>query len=461
MRIRVVALGAVVVLLVLGQATIARADVTSISPSSATVQPGQGAAAQVNIQSESLDFVSASGGGPGITTSLSPDSGAGTWSSTLSVSTSSSTPPGTYTITVSDDPKGSAGSSRTFTLKVQAPPTTTTARPTTTSIRPAPTTTAAPATTATTASATTTTSPGTSSTSSKPAAQIRPFEPVADATAVLVRAPILFLPLEGTTYSDCVDTGTPCTDPSYPVVFLPARTTTLSWQPAGAAGSPQTPPPIELPGVPALQPLGSAPPAPATAATATFLVPILDLTQPGAPVGALTRWFDGTSLITGSGSAGPVIPVATPGAPATSRPPVESSPFGRPEVVNDTNDFVAAQPVVTAYAGTPAAEVLYGLRPPVAWDLNQAFIPLLGDSGGVPRLVRTRDGRAGVALALPTGLEVPAPAATPAPAGSSRRRVSAPALLGLLSTPLLLFLVAWWLRNRRANRRRGQVADQV
>lgn len=425
----------------------AAATITSLSPASATVAPGGSASAGIKVQSDSVDFLSVSGGGQGTSASVSPDSGAGSWSSTLSVSTASSTPDGTYHFTVSETSNGDVVSTRTFTLTVRAPPpstTTTTAAPTTTTAKPA-TTTTAPAATTTTVAPTTTTARPTTTTTGVPG-QPGPFTAVDQAAQSPVATPILFLPLAGERYKTCVATDAPCSDPDFALVLLPAHSTTLGWLATDDKKAPTAAPQINLPGVPNLLPLGAAP---ANPRGSTYLVPLLDLTQAGGQVASLARTFDGGSLIPGAASGPTLVPAALD--LQLAQPPVPflaSDPFDPPEKVDDPKRFTAARPVVVMFSAS-TLQVLYGVRPPAEWRLNQAFLPLYGQ-GLVPRLVSTTDGRAGLAVPLPAGLVVPAVAKKAAAAPTKAPRTSAPVLLPLLSLPLIVFAaVAALILTRR------------
>ena len=429
-----------------------------MSPGGATVQPGQGAGAHITVDNpDGISFLSASDPGHGITTDLSRTSDAGTWESNLSVGTDPSTAPGTYSIRVTETSNGQPANTLTFLLKVAAPPTTTsststTVRPTTTSTTTArPTTTTEPSTSTTASTSTTTTAPPTTTTTTRPtAATVAPFASAAEVAAVAVGTPIVFLPLQGAAYGPCLDATTaPCVDPDYNLVLLPGRTTTLSWPAVDAATAP---PRGVLPDAPALKPVGAPPADPLQT---TFLMPVLDLAQSGGKVVDLPRLFDGTGLVALSDAAEPLppdAPVVAPAADATletmPHPALAASPFGLPELLRDPKKVTAASPVVVAYAG-PALQVLYGIHPPFEWGANESLLPLLG-AGTLPRLVRLTDDRVGLAVTAPKRFTIPSrtPAA-PAPVAGKKPVIGGWVLVGLVSVPLLVALLAGLIRRRR------------
>ncbi|MDP9442458.1 MAG: hypothetical protein M3P34_09865, partial [Actinomycetota bacterium] len=107
----------------------ARAAVTSINPSSAQVTPGQGASATVSVRGAGVHCleVRVTPEHPTVRAGLHPTmcDDEPNWTTGLSVSTTSQTPPGTYVVEVRDRESAAA-----FRLDVAAPPppaTTTTA----------------------------------------------------------------------------------------------------------------------------------------------------------------------------------------------------------------------------------------------------------------------------------------------------------------------------------------------
>src|SRR4051794_13245311 len=101
-RIGLICSAIVAVGLVMVTAPAADATITSISPGSASVEPGQSTSAVVSVDSDTVSFLSASQPGNGVTADLSDTSNAGSWSSTLTVHTAGSTPAQGYTIRVSE-----------------------------------------------------------------------------------------------------------------------------------------------------------------------------------------------------------------------------------------------------------------------------------------------------------------------------------------------------------------------
>ena len=432
----------------------ASAGITSISPSRADVDAGGSATARVEVTSPGVTCLSVTASGPGVTASISGDPcGSDSFSKTLNVSSSRETPGGSYAITVTESAENT---SATFTLRVRAASTTTTAAPTTTvaptttsssapsSSVPGETTTTVLAETTTTTEAPSTTTSSSSTTSTTAPGTPAPFTPVNElATSRPLPDDVVFLPLSGSGYEGCVPLRAACTDPEFALVLLPPSQYDIAWEVTEATTR------IDIPGVAPLSPAGTPPGDPATAA---FLLPVLDLSQPGGQLRSLPRAFNGTQLVTGDPPAGELV-LPVPSGPALEKAPqpfLTSNPFS-PPVLASVDEFTDQSPAIVAFSAA-RLQVLYGVRPLGSWGANQDFIPIHG-TGVVPRLVQRADGTTGLAVPAPEGLRLP------------RRRASADVsidedgddssfpvapVLFIASTLLALAVLFVLIRGRRA-----------
>lgn len=365
----------------------ASATITGVNPSGATVSPSQGAAATVSLRSggspPSCLTVSAPAG---VSAAVDTPCGDGSWSSRLSVGTTSATAPGTYAITLTErDKTGTTTGSATFTLTVKGPdPTTTTARPTTT--RPRQTTTTAEP-------ATTTVPPVTDppTTTTVPPPQELTLAEIADRP---LPDRVLFLPFPGDGRRGCVPLDDPCVDPDFELVVIPAEGHELVWVPA-----PESAVASDVAQQTAVAAVGVEG---ATLASATFLVPALDARPAGGRVELLPR--------VGAVESGPVL---TPGPTtsgsrltATLRPPPPVPPepllaatlFDQPTTM-PSSDLIDGRPAVVVFGAEPLVAI--GIIADPGWRLDGSWLPLL-KATGVVHLGRHPNGRVG--LAVPTNI---------------------------------------------------------
>ena len=430
----------------------ALAGITGISPSSGEVSAGGSRTATVNVTTSSVTCLSVTPQGPGVSASISGDPcGDGSFSKTLNVASSSDTPAGEYRITVIESAENT---SATFTLRVRGAATTTTAAPTTTA--PTTTTTSAGATTSSTPSESTTTTSvvDTTTTTSSTTTTTAPTSTTAPGTPPpftsvneIARArplpdDVVFLPLSGSGYENCIPLRAACTDPEFALVLLPPSEYDVAWEVTEATTR------IDLPNVGSLTPPGKPPADPSTAA---FLLPVLDLTQPGGQLRSLPRAFDGVSLVTGDPAGGELV-IPVPEGPALEKAPqpfLTSNPFS-PPVLASADDFTDQSPAIVAFSAT-RLQVLFGIRPLGSWGANQDYIPIHG-TGIVPRLVQRADGTTGLAVPAPTGLRLPTrraeSKATVEDGEDDGGLPIAPVLFGL-STLVVLGLAILLIRQRR------------
>ena len=446
----------------------AAAAVQSVTPASATVTPGGAANATVNVDAAAVVCLEVSQPHPTVSASVDKACDAGTWSTGLRVRSSGDTPPGSYTVSVSD-----GESSRTFTLRVQAPPpsTTTTVRPTTTAPRatttaPPPSTTppTAPPTTAAPTTAPAPTAPPTTAPLGPGELRGEPFAP-AD---VLVDAGIpsdgIFIPLTYEAFTDCLPLKGPCADLSSPLVLVPARAYDIRWSAAEGARAGALQPLLATRGLESLQVVGAEP---GGAAAATFSLAVLDLAAgTTGDARSFESHLDGQRrLVPGEGSGGD----GGSALSATLEPPVTAidrstskPPFGRPYRMS-TGRLTEAAPVLVAY-GSAEPRLLYALRTPEEWGLGQQSLPLLG-SGRVPYLARNVSGPPGLVVPIPSAIAGQlGPERTPAAAdddadgtgetaGSGGAKSSDGPLVfaaALVAAALAFFVLRFWRGRRRA-----------
>lgn len=392
---------------VAGVATIspARAAVTSISPSSARVTPGQGASATVSVRGPGVHCleVRVIPEHPTVAASVvTRCDDEASWSTSLTVSTTSETPPGTFTVEVQD-----RESSATFRLEVvpPPPPPTTTEAPTTTT--PASTTTATAPTTTTTAPPTTTTAPEpTTTTPPEPTTTTTgiPLEGAFVGVSALVERGIsgegLFLPLTDPSYRNCLPLNGPCAGPDDALVLVPARGAEVRWD--GPPEGVGPPPALVTRAVPALQPVGVAPPEPGQRAYVLF---VLDLAVDGGRVAALVRRLDERGALVAPVREQPVVVPSVEGVElgAPTGRLDERIPLGRPYRLSSAGLTEASPALVVMSA--PVPRLLFGVRADPAWGLNRDFLPLLGN-GAVPYLVRGPTGPPGLFVPIPPELEL-------------------------------------------------------
>jgi hypothetical protein len=447
---------------VIAGAAPAGATVTSLSSTSATVAPGGGARTTARVSSSGVTCVSASPSSDSISVDVSPVcSDADSWSSTITVSTSAGTPPGTYTVRINDD-KGSAGDAKTFTLRVEAP-TTTTAPPETTTTVATPTT--APTTTAPTTTLPTTTTAPTTTTTTAPAETTTTMAPpppgggfvtVASQIDAGLPAEGVFLPLESAGYRNCLPLTAACVTGDSALVLVPARTTDLTWRPLGADQRPA--PSTDLRGVEPLGPVGTPPADPGAQ---DYAVPILDLEAPGGQLRSLLRGLDEKGqLRTPRGLPAVATPTAEgPAATPESRTFLSSAPFGRPRLATK-GELSEAAPAVPLFSSTQL-QVVYAVRPDPSWGLNVALLPMFG-SGSVPYLVRGVDGPPGLYVARPAGLRIPVAGSTDSTASATEDDGGGGGnLLPLLLLGAAVVVGAGATAALAIRRRRRREADEV
>ncbi|MBW3614442.1 MAG: hypothetical protein KY439_03920 [Actinobacteria bacterium] len=424
----------------------ARAAVTSISPSSARVTPGQGATATVRVQGDGVNCVEVRVTPEEAKVGASVDrrcSDEASWTTGLSVSTTDDTPAGTYLVEVRD-----RESSATFRLEVApapppptttVPPTTTapptTAAPTTVTVAPATTAPAAPATTDTTAPAPTTTAP----------ALDAAFASLASLVDKAIPSEGLFLPLVDPAYRVCLPLTKPCAGPESALVLVPARAAEVRW---GDPPPDVAPPPALVSGnVPPLEPVGVAPPE---AAGRTYVLFVLDLAAPGGRVAALPRGLDEQgALAPPTREQSLVVPVAE-AVEVGKRPGavVASTPFARPYRLASAG-LTEASPALVVVSG-PVPQLLFGVRADPVWGLNREFVALLGN-GSVPYLVRGPTGPPGLFVPVPEGLDAPPAPTEPRAADDAEEEAASPAAVAglVLAMAAVLAGVAVLVRRRR------------
>lgn len=399
-RVGAIAAGALSGAAAVGWSGTSGAAITAVSPSGATVGPGQGATATVTFRPEGVQpSCLTADAPPGTSASLSggcatnPDQ----HTNRLSVGTTAGTAPGTYSIRILErDRTGTVTGSATFTLTVRGPdPSTTrpatTARPTTTS-RP---TTAPPP---TTEAPTTTEVP--TSTEAPPTTTAAPTPPsLAQVAEQPLPDEVLFVPLPGRLRQGCVPLEQPCVDPDFELTIVPAAGRQLVWVADGASPSPPRSDVI-------ISPVGADP---STVASAAFLVPALDARPAGGrlqlvPAAALRGGFrlgpaeglpDGVALA-------PTIrpPVAPPD------PPLLASTLFEAPARMATAELSGARPAVLVYG--PRAHVVAGLLADPAWRLGGTWVPLFSERG-MAHLALGPDGRVGLAVPSSLGAETLAP----------------------------------------------------
>lgn len=401
---------------------VAVADVTGMSPSSATVEPGQGATATVRIRSEAVSCLTVRSSSSTVAAEVDPNCGAGDWTSTLYVGTSVDTPPGTYTIRVIDS-EGGETKGANFTLRVQEP-------------EPAPTSTAAPTTTTTT-STTTAAAPTTTETAPPPPPPTEPPSteppPVTEAPRPEVPADAFvsvegliaagipetgfFFPLEDPVFRGCLPLTSPCEGRVNGLVLIPARTSSVVWRTDVPEGSALDV--VELPLVDDLKPVGAPP---ENAGGLRYVLPVLDLSTGTGRRRGLVRSIDASGRMvpppasdTAVAEAGVAIPVV--GGPFASMPAPESAAsdgtqsdasLGRP-VLMRSQQFTEAAPVLVVSPG--GGEVVYAMRPAPEWETRSRLVPLF-TGVSLPYLVRRIDGPPGLFVA--TAEELPSPKKEPA-----------------------------------------------
>lgn len=446
----------------------AAADVVEISPPSATVEPGGGAGATIRIRSEAVSCLTVRTSSASVSADAEPNCGAGDWTSSLTVGTSTDTAPGTYTVRVVDAEGGENGG-RNFTLRVREPPpsttsttsTTTTTRPTTTTTG-ATTTTQAPTTT-TEPPATTeppTTEPPTTAPTTSIAGGVAPevsFVSIEGLIAGGIPEDGMFFPLNDPVFRTCLPLTEPCGGPTTGFVLVPARTSDVTWRtdlPEASTGTV-----VELASVEELQPVGTAP---ENAAGLRYALPILDVSTSTGRTTTLVRTLDGFGRLVEpprSGTApaeglavpvivepfGAIVPAAPPDGSGEAVARTED-PFGRPDFVR-SGQFTEASPVVAVLPG--GGEVVYGLRPAPGWDTGSEVIAFFGRRS-VPYLARMVNGPPGLFVAAERKESSPR---EPNPEGSSAENARGPSALVLLGAALAAAsaVVGWtWVRRRRS-----------
>lgn len=449
----------------------ARADVTGISPSSATVEPGGGAGATVRIRSEAVSCLTVRSSSSAVGAEVSPNCGAGDWASTLTVRTSAGTPPGTYTIRVVDS-EGGEPRGANFTLRVREPePATTSTTASTTTARPTTTT------RATTTLPPTTTEPAPPPPPEEPA----PAEPptttevavreVPERAFVSVEGLIeagvpeagIFLPLEDPVFRTCLPMTSSCGTPAAGLVLVPARSSSILWR----AEAPQALPfdEVVLAGVEDLQPAGARPENPGGL---RYVLPILDLSTGASRPGALIRSIDGDGRLVApapadpapaeAGAALPVVdgPFASTPAPADDGAEVPAAiRFGRP-IAMRSQQFSEAAPVLVVSPGG-GGEVFYGLRPAPEWEIRSRLVPFFTGTS-LPYLVGRIEGPPGLFFAAAEGLGSPEEESAPesAVAGGDGATARLRLLAVAVAVAVGLIAAAGWTRRRRSGDGGGQ-----
>ena len=384
----------------------AGAPLTSLSPASATVEPGGGTSTTVRVTASGVTCLSARPSSGALSAEIDTVcNDAPSWTTTVRVSTAPDIEPGsTHSVRITDD-KSPESEGRTFTVRIAAappppPPPTSTTAPTST-VPPAPTTVPATTTSVAVTTTTTTTTPVAPTTTLAPPPPGGGFVPVSALLDEGVPDEGLFLPLRSDGYRSCLPLTGPCVDPGSALVLVPARTTEVTWR--ARTETDRSSPQIELRGLGPLGPVGVAPPDPGAQ---DFALPILDLTAQGGQLRTLVRGLDENGLLVtprvGTGVAAPVAegPQAAPEAETF----LASEPFGRPRILT-RDDLTEAAPIVPLFSSTQL-QVVYALRPDPSWGLNTELVALLGPSG-LPYLVRGLDGPPGLYVARPAGLRVP------------------------------------------------------
>ena len=394
--------------LVVARPAPAHAAIASLSPTTATVDPGGAATTTVRVQAAGLTCVAASPSSSRLVVDMEPKcSDAQNWSTQVTVSTPGDIDPGTYSVRITDGESGESGG-RTFTLRVREPPPPPTTPPPTlppppTTIPPPPTTAAPPA--STTTAPVTTAAPVTSPTPTT-TEQLAPppgggFQGVATLVDAGVPAEGVFLPLLSPGYRDCLPLAEACVDPESGLVLIPARSTEVMWEPVTPEGRPA--PRVDLRGLRPLAPVGVAPTDPGAQ---DYALAILDLTAPGGQVRTLVRGLNERGeLVTPRGREALVAPSARgPKAEPEAATSLAAAPFGRPRLATK-DELSEAAPAIALFSST-SLQVLYAVRPDPSWGLNVELLPLLGPAS-VPYLVRGLDGPPGLFVGRPAGLRVP------------------------------------------------------
>jgi hypothetical protein len=386
------------------------ADIASVSPASATIEPGGSTVTTVRVQAAGFTCVSAKPSSPALTVSLSREcADEGSWSTGLTVRTDPDIPAGTYTVRVADQESGDAGS-KTFTLRVQTATTTTTPTTTTpTTTIPTTTSTAAPTTTTTAAPTTTTSSPVTTTvpvttTTTPPTTTTivaKDFAPIASLVGQTLPEEGVFLPLLGEGYRQCLPLTQPCGGVGSGIVLLPARTSEVRWLPR-PEGSPLPAPAVDLRGVGPIVAIGTQPEEPQST---NFALGVLDLAAPGGQLRILVRAVDDRGAFGVPSRTLPFAVAVVEGQDTDldDTPSAASAPFGRPSIVRGAS-LTEAAPVLVAFAASDR-HLIYGLRVDPAWGLDVAWLPFFADTA--PFVARQVDGPPGLFVARPAGLRIP------------------------------------------------------
>ncbi|HET9442368.1 MAG TPA: hypothetical protein VFO65_03535 [Acidimicrobiales bacterium] len=285
------------------------------------------------------------------------------------------------------------------------------------------------------------------------------FRPLAALARLAPPVEGLFLPFRsGPAARRCLPLTDACGVAGGGLVLAPPASIELRW--AEPAGDFDTLSPLGGRGVPALEPVGMAP---ENFAAVNFLLPVLDLGAGNGQVKGLPRGLDASGRFGPPATDRQAVPPLVEGAgpAAGARALLASAPFDRPYELAAAA-LVEAFPAVVVFSGRRPTP-LFGLRTDPAWALDVSFVPLLG-TGAPPFLGRTDDGRTGLFVALPDGVDAPAEARVEpsgqaaADAGGDDAPADGGAVSGL-GLPLLVplgvlvaggALVAWWRRRNGA-----------
>ncbi len=452
------------------------AAITGISPGSVTIDPGGGASATVTVVSNSVSCLSLRPSSSDIDAEVSARCDAGDWRSTLTVSASLDTPPGTYSVRVVDQ-EGGEGAGRTLTIRVRdttpppptnpppPPPTTTTTATTTTTTRPTSTTssTSTPTPTSTTTAPTTPTPTPTVAPATSAPANANPAEAFTGLSSLVARgiaADGVFLPLTDPSFRNCLPLRAACGDATSGLVIVPARTTSMRWDDPSSAGSTPGLRPLEPATPPSTTRVAAVGDAPTeSAGTARYALPVLSVSSGSTGAGAELRSLDAAGQLSptgpGTDAAVSLLPVAVgplvPSDSSSAGPAFASgAPFGRPTAVRSAQ-LTEAAPAIVLLRGT-GGQVLHGIRPDPDWNAGIDLIPLFTESA-LPYLVRGVDGPPGLFIPRPADMRV-APA--PGPTGDDPRPYEGRSPVAVLAgaAAVAAAMTALATVNRRRNRSR-------
>jgi hypothetical protein len=210
----------------------------------------------------------------------------------------------------------------------------------------------------------------------------------------------VFVPLLGAEWEKCVETQTACTGGGR-LTVLPVAQYSVVWPATEGAGALAR---LGVTGGTALDPIGTTPDDPAAA---TYLLPVLDLAEPGGPLRALYRNLDDVGKFTPASELRSlhVASVDGPALPDTA----DGESLGQP-VVLEAATLTAVSPILVAVT-KPTPALVYALRVRVEEGRGQEILPMLSESG-TAILARGPDGRVGLAVGAADAVLVQAPTAT-------------------------------------------------